>query len=65
VAVLGTPSPAHAVDAFQDVGGIRILAGVAAAAYFVAVGPLVHEEESVVEEIEEGLASMSAVEVAA
>jgi MFS family permease len=65
VAVLGTPSPAQAVDAFQDVWWIRILAGVAAAASFVAVGPLVHKEESVVEEIEEGLASLAPVEVVA
>jgi hypothetical protein len=30
---------------------------------FAAVGPLVHQEESVIEEIEEGIASMAPAEV--
>ena len=64
VAVLGTPSPAEAVDAFKDAWWMMIVAAVAAAGSFAAVGPLVHKEESVVEEIEEGIASM-APEVAA
>jgi MFS family permease len=59
VAVLGTPSPADVVDAFKDAWWMMIAAGAASALSFAAVGPLVHKEESVAQEIEEGIASMA------
>jgi hypothetical protein len=58
VAVLGTPSPAEAVDAFKDAWWMMIAAAALSAASFAAVGPLVREEATVVEEIEEGIATM-------
>ncbi|WCB93047.1 Multidrug resistance protein Stp [Baekduia alba] len=64
VAVLGTPSPADVVDAFQGAWWMMIGAGALSALSFVAVGPLSHKEETVTEEIEEAIASM-APEVAA
>jgi EmrB/QacA subfamily drug resistance transporter len=63
VAVLGTPSPADVVDAFQDAWWMMIAAAALSAASFVAVGPLVHQEESVTLEIEEAVASMAPAEV--
>jgi EmrB/QacA subfamily drug resistance transporter len=59
VAVLGTPSPADVVDSFQDAWWMMIVAAALSAASFVAVGPLVRKEETVAEEIEEGIASMA------
>ncbi|HWI73420.1 MAG TPA: MFS transporter [Baekduia sp.] len=59
VAVLGTPSPAEVVDAFKDAWWMMIAAAALSAASFVAVGPLVHKEESVAQEIEEAVASMA------
>jgi EmrB/QacA subfamily drug resistance transporter len=59
VAVLGTPAPAEIVDAFKDVWWMMVGAGALSAVAFAAVGPLVHKEESVTEEIEEAIASMA------
>jgi EmrB/QacA subfamily drug resistance transporter len=65
VAVLGTPSPADVVGSFDDAWWMMIIAAAGAAVSFAAVGPLVHQEESVIEEIEEGIASMAPAEVVA
>ncbi|MCW2983386.1 MAG: major facilitator transporter, partial [Conexibacter sp.] len=59
VAVLGTPSPAEAVDAFKDAWWMMIVAAAGSAVSFAAVGPLVRREETVAEEIEEAIASMA------
>lgn len=64
VAVIGTPSPAEVVDAFDDAWWMMVAAAAASALAFAAVGRLDIEEESVAEEIEGAMASM-APEVAA
>ena len=64
VAVLGTPSPAEVVDAFQNAWWLMIGAAAAAAVSFVAVGPLALPQKSAGQEIEDAVAAM-APEVAA
>jgi hypothetical protein len=65
VAVVGTPSPAEAVDAFQGAWWMMVAAAAGAAAAFVAVGPLAAPADASVEaEVEQAIAAM-APEVAA
>jgi hypothetical protein len=59
VAVLGTPSPAEVVDAFKDAWWMMVGAAALAALSFAAVGPLARAEETLAEEIEEGLGSLA------
>jgi MFS family permease len=58
VAVLGTPSPAEVVDAFDDAWWMMVAAGAGAALAFTLVGRLDTKEESVEQEIEEAIAAM-------
>jgi EmrB/QacA subfamily drug resistance transporter len=66
VAVVGTPSPADAVDAFRDAWWLMVAAAVGATIAFIAVGPLARPgvEPPLEQEIEAGVVSM-APEVAA
>jgi EmrB/QacA subfamily drug resistance transporter len=64
VAVLGTPSPADVVDAFDHAWWMMVAAAFASAAAFTFVGSLKAHEGSVEEELEAAVASM-APEVAA
>jgi nitrate/nitrite transporter NarK len=57
VAVVGTPSPAEAVDAFHDAWWLMVTAAVGAMIAFIAVGPPARPE--VEQEIEVGVASMA------
>jgi EmrB/QacA subfamily drug resistance transporter len=60
VAVLGTPSPAEVVDAFQDGWWMMVGAAALAATSFLAVGPLARAaDETLAEEVEEGLGSLA------
>jgi EmrB/QacA subfamily drug resistance transporter len=64
VAVLGTPSPADVVDAFDGAWWMMVAAAFGSALAFTLVGRLTPEDESVGREIEEAVAAM-APEVAA
>ena len=66
VAVVGTPSPADAVDAFRDAWWLMVAAAVGSTIAFIAVGPLAPPatEPTLEQEIEAGVVSM-APEVAA
>jgi EmrB/QacA subfamily drug resistance transporter len=65
VAVIGTPSPAEAVGAFENAWWMMVAAAAGAGAAFVAVGPLAAPAGADVEaEIEQAIAAM-APEVAA
>jgi EmrB/QacA subfamily drug resistance transporter len=63
VAVLGTPSPAQAVDAFKDAWWMMVVAAALSALSFAAVGPLVRQEETIAEEVEDALGSLGTPEV--
>jgi hypothetical protein len=59
VAIVGTPSPSEIESVFHHVWWTLTGAAVLSALSFAAVGPLRMKEESVAEEIEEALVSMS------
>jgi EmrB/QacA subfamily drug resistance transporter len=66
VAVIGTPSPADAIDAFRDAWWLMVAAAVGATIAFLAVGPLARPaaEPTLEDELEAGVVAM-APEVAA
>src|SRR6185369_8810294 len=59
VALLGTPSPAEVVDAFDSAWWMMVAAAAGAALAFSLVGRLDAKEEPVEREIEEAIASMA------
>jgi hypothetical protein len=59
VAVLGTPAPADVVDAFKDCWWMMVGAAFGAAVAFAMVGRLAPRQESLEQEVEEGIASMA------
>ena len=61
VAVVGTPSPADAVDAFRDAWWLMVAAAVGATIAFLAVGPLARPavEPTLEEELEAAAVAMA------